>query len=120
MKFIVGTKRVPLRETKKPCDEAQEQELTPLDIRDVKTLDEAKGKIWYKDWIEGGKNHREENGMIVCDKKAAVKQWVIEIGNLEELLAFQKRNGDIVLSDSSPYKEARHEIIIQGTNQNKK
>jgi hypothetical protein len=120
MKFIVGTKRVPLTETKKPCDEAREQDLTPLDIRDVKSLEDAKGKIWYKDWIEGGKNHREENGMIVSDKKATVKQWVVEIGNLEELLAFQRNHGDIVISDSSPYKEAKHEIIIQGTGRNKK
>ena len=120
MKFIVGTKRVPLRETKKPCDEAKELELTPLDFRDVKTLDEAKGKIWYKDWLEGGENHREENGMVVCDKKATVKQWVVDINTLEELVSFQIKYGDIVLSDSSPYREAKHEIIIQGTGINKK
>ena len=113
MKFIIGTKRVPLTETRKPCDEAREQDLTPLDIRDVKSLDEAKGKIWYKDWIESGKNHREENGMIVSDKKSTVKQWTVDIGTLDELLAFQGRHGDIVISDSSPYKEAKHEIIIQ-------
>jgi hypothetical protein len=119
MKFIIGTKRVPLRETKKPCDEAIEQELTPLDFRDVRTLEEAKGKIWYKDWLVAGENHREENGMVVSDKKATVKQWVVNIGSLEELLSFQRKYGDIVLSDSSPYKEAKHEIIIQGTSKNK-
>jgi hypothetical protein len=113
MKFIVSTKRVPLTETKRPCDEAQEENVTPLDFRSVKTLEEAKGKIWYKDWIESGKNHREENGMVVCDKKTTVKQWVVNIGNLEDLLAFQRRHGDIIISDSSPYKEAKHEIIIQ-------
>jgi hypothetical protein len=120
MKFIVGTKRVPLTETKKPCDEAKEQNLTPLDIRDVKTLEEAKGKIWYNDWLQGGENHREENGMVVCDKKATVTQWVVDFNTLEELVSFQKKYGDIVLSDSSPYKEATHEIIIQGAGRNKK
>src|SRR3989337_1023677 len=112
MKFIISTKRVHLTETVKPCDEAKEMELTPLDFRDVKTLEEAKGKIWYKNWIEGGENHREENGMVVSDKKAKVSQWVADINTLEELLAFQSRYGDIVISDSSPYKEASKEIII--------
>lgn len=114
MKFIVSTKKVPLTESKKPCDEAKENELTPLDFRDVKTLEEAKGKIWYKDWIAGGTNHREESGMVVCDKKAKVKQWVVNMNTLEELIAFQGKHGDIVISDSSPYKEAKNEIIIEG------
>lgn len=113
MIFIISSKTVSLTESKKPCDEAREKALTPLDIRDVKTLDEAKGKIWYKSWIEGGENHREENGTIVCDKKVKVNQWVVDIGTLEELLAFQGRYGDIVISDSSPYKEAKKEIILQ-------
>ena len=90
-------------------------ELTPLDFRDVKNLEEAKGKIWYKDWIEGGENHREENGMVVSDKKVKVGQWVVDINGLEELLAFQSKYGDIVISDSSPYKEVQKEIILQHT-----
>jgi hypothetical protein len=114
MKFIISTKKVPLTESKRPCDEAKEVEVTPLDFRDVRTLDDAKGKIWYKDWIAGGANHREENGMVVCDKKTKVKQWAVDINTLEELISFQSRHGDIVISDSSPYKEAKHEIIIEG------
>jgi hypothetical protein len=115
MKFIISTKMVSLTESKKPCDEAKEMALTPLDIRDVKTLEEAKGKIWYKSWIEGGENHREENGMVVCDKKVKVNQWVIDTNTLEDLLAFQSKYGDLVISDSSPYKEIKKEIILQHT-----
>ena len=114
MKFIVSTKKVPLTESKKPCDEAREIEVTQLDFRDVKTLEDAKAKIWYKDWMAGGTNHREENGMVVCDKKIKVKQWVIDINTLEELISFQSRHGDIIISDSSPYKESKNEIIIEG------
>src|SRR5271169_1718685 len=114
MLFVISGKRVSLTESKSPCDEAKEYELVPLDYRDVKTLEEAKGKIWYKDWISGGDHHREENGMIVCDKKTKVKQWVIDIGSLDQLLSFQNKYGDIVISDSSPYKEVSKEIIIQG------
>ncbi len=115
MKFIIGSKTVSLTESKKPCDEAREKELTPLDYRDVKTLEEAKGKIWYKSWIEGGSNHREENGMVVSDKKAKVDQWVVDLNTLEDLLTFQGRYGDIVIADSSPYKEVQKEIILQHT-----
>ena len=113
MKFIVSKTRVSLTESKKPCSEAREADLTPLDIRDVKSLDEAKGKIWYKDWIKEGENHREENGMVVSDKKVKVKQWIVDFKTLDDLLAFQGKYGDILISDSSPYKEASHEIIIQ-------
>lgn len=120
MKFIISTKMVSLIESKKPCDEAEEKALTPLDYRDVRTIDEAKGKIWYKNWIEGGENHREEDGMIVCDKKTKVNQWVVDLNTLEELLAFQSKYGDIVISDSSPYREAKKEIIIQNTFKRKK
>ncbi len=120
MKFIISTKTVSLTQSKKPCNEAKEVALTPLDFRDVKTLEEAKGKVWYKSWIESGENHREENGMVVSDKKAKVSQWVVDINTLEELLAFQSSYGDIVISDSSPYKEAKKEIIIQNMKSDKK
>lgn len=42
MKFIVSRKRISVTENRKPCDEAIEEELTPLDYRTVKTLEEAK------------------------------------------------------------------------------
>lgn len=115
MKFIVSRTTVSLRESRKPCDEAVEEELTPLDYRTVKTLEEAKKKVWYKDWIEGGLNHREEEGMVVCDKKAKEKQWVVDIDTLEELIAFQTKYGVISISDSVPYKEVRKELKILST-----
>ncbi len=112
MKFIISRKRLPVTENKKPCDEARQEELTPLDYRTVKTLEEAKGKVWYKDWLESGENHREENGIVVCNKKEKTKQWVIEVNTLKELIAFQDKYGEIVFSDSTPYIEARKEITI--------
>jgi hypothetical protein len=112
MKFVISRKRVSVTENKRPCDEAREEELTPLDYRTVKTLEEAKGKVWYKDWLESGENHREEYGEVVCDKKDKTKKWVIEINTLEELIAFQGKYGEIAISDSTQYKEARKEIII--------
>jgi GTP:adenosylcobinamide-phosphate guanylyltransferase len=112
MKFIVSRTTVSLRKSKKPCDEAMEVELTPLDYRTVKTLEEAKKKVWYKDWLEGGINHREEGGLVVCDKKIKEKQWVVEINTLEQLIEFQSKYGDIQITDSAPYKEIKKEIKI--------
>ncbi|RJQ22813.1 MAG: hypothetical protein C4560_01865 [Nitrospiraceae bacterium] len=112
MKFVASRTTVSLRGNKKPCDEAREDELTPLDFRTVKTLEAAKKKVWYKMWLEGGANHREEGGVIVCDKKEKEKQWVVDIETLEELINFQNRYGAIVIMDSAPYKETRKELKI--------
>lgn len=112
MNFVVSRKRMSVTENQKPCEEAKELELTPLDCRTVGTIEEAKGKIWYKEWLEGGENHREENGMVVCDKKEKSKQWVVELNTLEELLAFQNKYEEISISDGTLYKETSKEITI--------
>lgn len=114
MKFIVTRKTVSLTGSKRPCDGAVEEELTPLDYRTVGTLEEAKKKIWYKDWLEGGSNHREEDGTVVCDKKTKEKKWTLEIKDLAGLIDLQGRYGEIMIMDSSPYREAVKEIQILG------
>jgi hypothetical protein len=114
MKFIVSRSTVSFGESKSPCEGAREEELTPLDFRTVKTLEEAQKKVWYKEWLDGGVNHREEDGIVVCDKKEKAKEWVIEVGSLEDLIELQENYGEILLRDSAPYKEARKEIKILG------
>jgi hypothetical protein len=115
MKFVVSRTTVSLKASKKPCDEAREEELTPLDYRTVKTLEAAQKKIWYKDWIDEGINHREEGGLVVCDKRVKEKQWVIEFKTLEDLIGFQNKYGEIMVMDSAPYKEVKQEIKILGS-----
>ena len=112
MRFVISKKRLSVTENKKPCEEAIEEELTPLDCRTVETIEDAKGKIWYKEWIEGGENHREENGMIICDKKEKSKNWVVKLNNLEELIDFQCKYEEISISDGALYKETSKEITI--------
>lgn len=112
MHFVVSRKKISVTENKKPCEEAKEAELTPLDCRTVGTLEEAKKKIWYKEWIEGGVNHREENGMVVCDKKEKSKQWVVTFSNLEELIDFQTKYEQISIVDGTLFKETHKEIVI--------
>lgn len=112
MKFIVTKKNVSLTETNKPCEEAKEEALTALDYRTVPTLKEAEGKIWFKDWYNSGINHREENGMIVCEKKEKVLKWIVEFNTLEEFIAFQSKYGDILISDSSAFVEVSKELKL--------
>lgn len=112
MKFIVSKKIMSVTVNKQVCDEAVFEELTPLDYRNVSSLEEAKKKIWYTDWISDGVNHREEDGMVVCERKKKSSQWVVELGSLEELLSFQGKYGSINVSNSTPYVEVKKEIII--------
>jgi len=112
MKFIVSRKRMSVTENRQVCDEAVQEKLTPLDYRSVGSMEEAQKKIWYKDWIADGVNHREENGMVVCEKKEQNSQWVVEMGSLEELLAFQDKYGEITIANSIPYVEVKKEITI--------
>ncbi|MDA8172026.1 MAG: hypothetical protein M0033_02095 [Nitrospiraceae bacterium] len=114
MKFIVSRTTVSLTENRKPCEEAAEEELTPLDYRTVRSMEEAKKKVWYKDWLEGGVNHRVEDGMVVCDKKTKERQWVVDIATLEELLLFQNKYSEIEIAGSAPFKETSREIKILG------
>mgnify|MGYP005838881461 CR=1 FL=1 len=112
MKFIISRKRVSVTENRQVCDEAVLEELTPMDYRDVRNMDEAKNKIWFNDWIAEGVNHREEDGMVVCEKKERSPQWVVNLNNLEELLELQEKYGSINISNSAPFVETKKEITI--------
>ena len=112
MKFIISKKIMSVTMNKQVCDEAVLEELTPLDYRKVPSIEEAKKKVWYKDWIADGVNHREEDGMVVCEKKNKSSKWVVELGSLEELLAFQGKYGSINISNSVPYVEVKKEITL--------
>ena len=101
-------------ENEQICDEAVYQELTPLDYRKVPSLEEAKERIWYNDWISDGVNHREEDGMVVCEKKEKSYHWVVELDSGGELMAFQNKYGSITISNSDPYVEVNKEITICG------
>lgn len=112
MKFIVNRRKVSVTENRQVCEEAMQELLTPLDYRGVESMEEAQKKIWFKDWLADGVNHREENGMLVCEKKEKSSQWVVNLASLEELLAFQDKYGAITIANSVPYVEVKKEITI--------
>lgn len=96
----------------KPCEEAYEKKLTHMNICTIKTLEEAKKSFWYKGWSNNGINHRVEDGCVVCDAKEKRTEWVIDIVDMDALLSFQKKYGEIVIGNDARYKEIKMEIEI--------
>lgn len=86
--------------------------LTYLDFRTVPTLAEAKHRHWYSRWFDSGINHREERGMVVCEKREKYPCFVIEIQNLEDLIELQTKHGHFAIDDSS-YLEISKEISFE-------
>jgi len=89
-------------DTKMPCEEARlEEKATYLDYRTAPTIEEARKESWFQDWWENGTNHREdkEKKMIVAERPSIGKVWSVEINSLEELLAFYKKYGALVITE---------------------
>ena len=105
MKFIVHESIYSILEGE------QEEELTYIDRRTVATLDEAKKYHWFDSWHKIGKNHREENGMIACDRIQKSTERVVVISSLEELLQLQERLGRLEIVNSD-YLEIPKQIEI--------
>ena len=92
MKFLVT--RTSLDDEVKPCVEALQETYTRIDERT--TDDPAKifhGKDW---WYDEGKNHRVENDHIKRDFDET--GWFIVLKDLDELLKFQKKYGDLIIT----------------------
>jgi len=73
MKDIITRTSLYCDEDKKPCQEASLEEET----------------LTYRG--------EEEDGEIVCDFKEKEKRWIMELKTLEELAAFIKKYGNVVI-----------------------
>lgn len=95
MKYIVS--RTSSWDEDKPCDEAYEEEFIFVDERNVD--DPSKNEFISQDWYTDTTffNHRVENGHIKRDRK--VKRWVVDIDTLEQLNAFFKKYGKIIIQE---------------------
>lgn len=100
----------------KPIDEAVlvNRILHYQDRRNVSSMEEAKTKFWYNEFISSGTNHREENGYIVRDCEREESVWEVEIESLNDILSIFKRYGDIIIRESS-YSEYDFTIEIYDT-----
>lgn len=86
----------------KPIDEAVlvNSTLHYQERRDVSSMEEAKTKFWYNEFISSGTNHREKNGYIVRDVEIVESVWEVEIENLNDILSIFKKYGDIIIKES--------------------
>lgn len=85
--------------------------LTYIDYRTVPSLEGAKDFFWFKDWHSKGKNHREEKGMIACDRKEKCLKRVITVKDLITLIALQEKVGQLTIENSG-YLEVKKEMKI--------
>ena len=92
-----------------PCEGAFLKKATSLDRRRVSSLKIASTQPWGVDFFATGRNHREENGIVVRDLDTAV--WVVEIASLDGLLKFATNYGEIIIKKSE-YKELPFELEI--------
>lgn len=77
----------------KPCEEAVEVPYTWVDRRDID--DPMKSSYIGQKWYEMGRNHRVEDGMIARDLDD--KRWMVRIFNENDLGAFIKEHGEVIL-----------------------
>lgn len=82
----------------KPCEGAIPCEVTIVERRTFKTPEEFDEKMscFEGKWLEKGTNHRIIDGYIARDigKKDC---WAVEINSLEDLMALQRKYGDLVI-----------------------
>ena len=95
MKFVVartsGSREVC------PVKGAKRETIVAVDVRNVKTLEEARNSRWAQSFFRDNKrNFREEGGYVKADYDA--QEWTIEIDSLEDLLRFADKHGELVLS----------------------
>lgn len=90
MRFLVT--RTSLWSEERPCEEAKLEQFTKVEEWSV---DDPQKLYLGETWYRHGVNHRVENGKIKRDFH--VKRWFVEINTLEELLAFMRRHGRIIL-----------------------
>lgn len=83
---------------RQPCEEAYKSKLKDVDMRSVDSPEKL--KCMNKDeWFSSGTNHRVINGHIARDL-GEVDEWFVEFNSLEDLVAFKRKYGEIILTTS--------------------
>ena len=86
-----------------PCKGAIQEDCTRIDERTVSKPERIGGRPSQtkeeiaQEWYSQGKNHRVERGHIKRDFHATY--WTIIINTLEELMAFRRKHGRLIVGD---------------------
>lgn len=85
----------------KPCKEAFKSKIKYWHTR---TCNEKEFNDKFSDreglWKSKGKNHKVTKDGYITRQEEDRETWMVEINSLEELLKFQKKYGELVLSHS--------------------
>lgn len=99
MKFKVS--RTSIWDDRKPCEEAVKETYTRVEVRTLGSFEEFDkkfGKI-EGNWLSKGINHCiNQQGYIQREFPNDAVGWFVEINTLDELLHFQQKYGDIILT----------------------
>ena len=82
---------------------AYKEYTTRRDWRTMGSLEHARSRHWFNSWYDKGINHREENGMIVCEIREPVSKWFVKIDSLEQLADIIDKLGCIKIRSSNEY-----------------
>lgn len=97
MKFVVT--RTSQRNDEKPCEEAYQGTLVRVDMRNVRSPEQLTFKCDRETWYEKGTNHRLIDGCIARDFDTEIA-WFVDINTIDELIAFNKKYGELVITTS--------------------
>ena len=82
----------------KPCDEAYWKSFDRLDVRTLGSFEEFDNKF-FQNFTDRGRDHTiNERGFI--QRSFDDEGWFVVIRDLEELIAFKDKYGDIIIGDS--------------------
>lgn len=112
MKFVISR----ASSENPPCEEAKFESITWVQTFLFHTPEEFNKRMGYmrkkeKEWENEGTNHRiNEDGCIERDY-GTVDVWTIELDSLDDLIAFCKRHGDVIIQDYYMNRYYKHIII---------
>lgn len=100
MKFIVSRTSI-WDDEKPPCEEARRDSIVRVETRTLYTPEEFDKRFALQEgkWLSVGTNHRiNERGYITRDN-GTIDVWSLELNNLEELVEFVNKYGEIVIGN---------------------
>jgi len=100
MKFKI-TRTSILGNDRKPCKEAIKERYTRIEVRTFESFEEFDKKFGEIEgnWLSKGINHSvNQQGYIQREFPNDAVGWFVEINTLDELLKFQEKYGDVILT----------------------